>query len=126
MTAETHQQLNEWGATPPAWLNQRTLAGIAEVCALVADAFGITPDALFMRRRGIDQISHARQLAMAILREGKKLPLQTIGQTFGGRDHGTVCHACNAVRDRREMDEDLESLYQSQMPAAKPKITVSK
>ena len=126
MTAETHPQLNEWGATPPVWLNGKTLAVIAEVCAAVAEAFGITPDALFMPRRGIDQISHARQMAMAILREGKKLPLATVGQTFAGRDHGTVCHACLAVRARRERDEDLEALYQAHVMQRAATITARK
>jgi chromosomal replication initiator protein len=33
--------------------------------------------------------------------------LNTIGEAFGGRDHGTVLHACRHVRDRMEVDQHI-------------------
>jgi len=30
-----------------------------------------------------------------------------IGGAFGGRDHGTVLHACRLVKDRMEMDASV-------------------
>jgi chromosomal replication initiator protein len=33
-------------------------------------------------------------------RELTDVPLQTIGQVFGGRNHATVLHACKRVRER--------------------------
>ena len=33
--------------------------------------------------------------------------LNTIGEAFGGRDHGTVLHACRLVKDRMEVDSGV-------------------
>jgi chromosomal replication initiator protein len=33
--------------------------------------------------------------------------LSTIGESFGGRDHGTVLHACRLVKDRMEVDSNV-------------------
>jgi chromosomal replication initiator protein len=42
-------------------------------------------------------IAEARQVAMYLTRTLTKLPLVQIGDEFGGRDHGTVIHACKVV-----------------------------
>jgi chromosomal replication initiator protein len=33
--------------------------------------------------------------------------LSAIGEAFGGRDHGTVLHACRLVKDRMEVDSEV-------------------
>jgi chromosomal replication initiator protein len=33
--------------------------------------------------------------------------LSAIGEAFGGRDHGTVLHACRQVKDRMEVDGNV-------------------
>ena len=33
--------------------------------------------------------------------------LSAIGEAFGGRDHGTVLHACRLVKDRMEIDANV-------------------
>ncbi len=45
-------------------------------------------------------IAEARQVAMYLTRHMVKLPLIQIGEEFGGRDHGTVIHACKVVSQR--------------------------
>ncbi len=45
-------------------------------------------------------IAEARQIAMYLTRHMVKLPLIQIGDEFGGRDHGTVIHACKVVTQR--------------------------
>ncbi|MCB1209633.1 MAG: chromosomal replication initiator protein DnaA [Verrucomicrobiales bacterium] len=45
-------------------------------------------------------IAEARQVAMYLTRQMTKLPLMQIGEEFGGRDHGTVIHACKVVAGR--------------------------
>ncbi|MBE2282348.1 MAG: chromosomal replication initiator protein DnaA [Prosthecobacter sp.] len=42
-------------------------------------------------------IAEARQVAMFLTRTLTKLPLVQIGDEFGGRDHGTVIHACKVI-----------------------------
>jgi chromosomal replication initiation ATPase DnaA len=36
--------------------------------------------------------------------------LNTIGEAFGGRDHGTVLHACRLVKDRMEVDAHVRQV----------------
>ena len=45
-----------------------------------------------------------RQVAMYLARQLTESSLSTIGYAFGGRDHGTVLHACRAMTDRMETD----------------------
>ncbi|MEQ1748603.1 MAG: chromosomal replication initiator protein DnaA [Prosthecobacter sp.] len=51
-------------------------------------------------------IAEARQVAMYLTRHMVKLPLIQIGEEFGGRDHGTVIHACKVIS--RRMSETVE------------------
>ena len=44
-------------------------------------------------------IAEARQVAMYLVRNLTKLPLIQIGEEFGGRDHGTVIHACKVINN---------------------------
>ncbi|MGV3661163.1 MAG: chromosomal replication initiator protein DnaA [Prosthecobacter sp.] len=44
-------------------------------------------------------IAEARQVAMFLVRTLTKLPLVQIGDEFGGRDHGTVIHACKVINN---------------------------
>jgi chromosomal replication initiator protein len=43
--------------------------------------------------------------------------LPEIGESFGGRDHTTVLHACRKIKELRESDsdmyEDYKNLYRS-------------
>jgi chromosomal replication initiator protein len=41
---------------------------------------------------------------MHLARQLTESSLSTIGDAFGGRDRGTVLHACRAVKDRMETD----------------------
>ena len=55
-------------------------------------------------------IAFARQVAMFISRRQTKNSLQDIGEAFGGRDHGTVIHACKTVQARMEKEESLRQV----------------
>jgi chromosomal replication initiator protein len=46
----------------------------------------------------VKAVSEARQYAMFICRELLKMPYESIGREFGGRDHATVLHACRKVK----------------------------
>jgi len=48
-----------------------------------------------------------RQIAMYLARCLTKHSLQDIGDAFGGRDHGTVIHACKAVDNMIEQDAGM-------------------
>ena len=69
----------------------------------VADHFDLRVADILGRRRP-DSIAFPRQVAMYLARTLTESSLSTIGEAFGGRDHGTVLHACRAVTDRMETD----------------------
>ena len=53
-------------------------------------------------RRRTKQIAAPRQIAMFLARELTDASLKDIGYAFGGRDHGTVIHACKQVNKKIE------------------------
>lgn len=55
------------------------------------------------------EIAHARQVAMFLCRELTNFSLPKIGESFGGRDHTTVMHACDKVRSELKKNHDLKS-----------------
>jgi len=48
---------------------------------------------------------------MALARELTNHSLPEIGDAFGGRDHTTVMHACDRVRELRETDRRMGEDY---------------
>ncbi|MGE3312206.1 MAG: chromosomal replication initiator protein DnaA [Limisphaerales bacterium] len=72
----------------------------------VADHFDLRVADILGRRRP-DSIAFPRQVAMYLARTLTESSLSTIGEAFGGRDHGTVLHACRAVTDRMETDSGV-------------------
>lgn len=73
---------------------------------VVAEHFDIRLADMTSHRRPAN-IAMPRQIAMHLARELTKASLKEIGEAFGGRDHGTVIHACKAVAKKTAADEDL-------------------
>ncbi len=69
----------------------------------VADHYQIRHSDMTSKRRP-NNIAIPRQIAMYLARNLTKHSLQEIGDAFGGRDHGTVIHACKAVDNMMEQD----------------------
>ena len=80
--------------------NQLTLETIQK---RVADHYQIRHSDMTSKRRP-NNIAIPRQIAMYLSRTLTKHSLQDIGDAFGGRDHGTVIHACKAVDNMMEQD----------------------
>ena len=74
----------------------------------VADHFQIRHSDMTSKRRP-NNIAIPRQIAMYITRTLTRHSLQEIGDAFGGRDHGTVIHACKAVDNMMEQDASTRS-----------------
>ncbi len=72
----------------------------------VADHFQIRHSDMTSKRRP-NNIAIPRQVAMYLARTLTKHSLQEIGDAFGGRDHGTVIHACKAVDNLMEQDSTM-------------------
>lgn len=76
---------------------------IADVIEVVADYFDFSVDQLKSKRRTQD-LARARQVAMHLARELTGASLNQIGRALGGRDHSTVSHACQTIKDLVEKD----------------------
>jgi chromosomal replication initiator protein len=75
----------------------------------VADHFDLRLADMTSKRRP-EHIAFPRQVAMYLARQLTGGSLNTIGEAFGGRDHGTVLHACRLVKDRMEVDESVRQV----------------
>ncbi|MDI6781247.1 MAG: chromosomal replication initiator protein DnaA [bacterium] len=53
-----------------------------------------------------------RQVAMYLCRNLTTHSLPEIAKEFGGRDHGTVMHACNKIKEQLEKDTSLQYIIQ--------------
>ncbi len=74
----------------------------------VADHFQIRHSDMTSKRRP-NNIAIPRQVAMYLVRNLiPKHSLQDIGDAFGGRDHGTVIHACKAVDNMLSQDAHMK------------------
>jgi chromosomal replication initiator protein len=75
----------------------------------VAEHFDIRLADMASKRRP-ENIAFPRQIAMYLSRQMTENSLNTIGEAFGGRDHGTVLHACRLVKDRMEVDANVRQV----------------
>ena len=75
----------------------------------VAEHFDIRLADMTSKRRP-ENIAFPRQIAMYLSRQMTESSLNTIGEAFGGRDHGTVLHACRLVKDRMEVDANVRQV----------------
>lgn len=82
---------------------------------VVAEHFGLKPNILRARKRSKD-IAYPRQIAMYLARELTDLSLPSIGEEFGGRDHTTVLHACEKIREdisrNPQLAQEIEELIE--------------
>ena len=72
----------------------------------VAEHYDIRLADMTSKRRP-ENIAFPRQVAMYLARQLTENSLASIGDAFGGRDHGTVLHACRQVKDRMEVDANV-------------------
>jgi len=105
MTLETvenllHEILHEEG---------RLTISIEVIQKRVAEHFDIRLADMTSKRRP-ENIAFPRQIAMFLSRLMTASSLSSIGEAFGGRDHGTVLHACRLVKDRMEVDANVRQV----------------
>jgi chromosomal replication initiator protein len=79
---------------------------IEQIQRRVAEHFDVRVADMTSKRRPAS-IAFPRQVAMYLARELTKASLNEIGDAFGGRDHGTVLHACKLVRKRMAEQDSI-------------------
>ena len=80
---------------------------IDSIQKVVAEHFDVRLADMTSRRRPAS-IAFPRQVAMYLSRSLTKGSLMEIGEAFGGRDHGTVIHACKKVSGRVDDEPALK------------------
>ncbi|MDG2061816.1 MAG: chromosomal replication initiator protein DnaA [SAR86 cluster bacterium] len=58
-------------------------------------------------------IARPRQMAMSLAKELTNHSLPEIGDSFGGRDHTTVLHACRKINELRSSSNEIEQDYRN-------------
>ncbi|MFY7878571.1 MAG: chromosomal replication initiator protein DnaA [Lacibacter sp.] len=88
---------------------------------MVCDYFDVSYEKLLQKTRK-REIVQARQITMYLAKTFTKNSLKTIGEHFGGRDHTTVIHSCQTVKDLMDTDslfkESVQELQQKVQLAA--------
>ncbi len=84
-----------------------------EVIKIVAGFYDIEEFIIYEKTRR-KEIVKPRQIAMYLLREDFNISYPTIGQKLGGRDHTTVMHSCekikNALKNDNVLSQEIEQL----------------
>ena len=83
---------------------------IENIQKTVSDYYRIKVSELLSKKR-TRNLTRPRQIAMSLSRELTTLSLPEIGNSFGGKDHSTVIHACKTVNGLRASDTTIEADY---------------
>jgi len=84
----------------------KKLVSVKEVIKKVADLYEIEEASIYEKTRR-KEVVRPRQLIMYILREDFHISYPTIGQKLGGRDHTTVIHSCEKVKNEIKSNPSL-------------------
>lgn len=76
---------------------------ISKIIELVGSTFGVSPEHIKSDKRD-KNIKNARQIAMYIMREITEMSLSEIGEQLGGKNHSTVKHSIEVVREKIDTD----------------------
>ena len=93
---------------------------IETIQKMVCDFFNVPYDKLLEKTRK-REVVQARQITMYLAKMFTKNSLKTIGEHFGGRDHTTVIHSFQTVKDL--MDTDI--LYRESVMELQQKIQLA-
>lgn len=86
---------------------QNMVISIEKIQAEVGNFYGVSLKEIKGAKR-VQNIVHARQVAMYLARELTDNSLPKIGKEFGNRDHTTVMHAYNKIKSMLAEDDNLE------------------
>lgn len=77
-----------------------------EIIKVVADFYNINEESIYEKTRK-KEIIKPRQVTMYILREDFNISYPSIGEKMGGRDHTTVIHSCEKIKNDLKFDNLL-------------------
>ena len=94
---------------------------------LSSSDFAVTPDTIKKRvctyfnikiadlesQKRTKNLAYPRQIAMYFCRNITDMPYAKIGESFGGRDHSTVLHACEKISTDMKTDDSLKTIIKT-------------
>ena len=77
---------------------------IKDIVKIVSDFYSVEEESIYEKTRRKEVIK-PRQVIMYLLREDFSISYPSIGQKLGGRDHTTVIHSCEKIKN--DIKEDV-------------------
>ncbi len=84
----------------------KKLVSTKEIIKKIADFYDIPEESIYEKTRR-KEVVRPRQVIMYILREDFHVSFPTIGSRLGGRDHTTVIHSCEKIKNDLKVDATL-------------------
>jgi chromosomal replication initiator protein len=76
---------------------------VKDLVKIIADFYNIEEESIYNKTRR-KEVVKPRQLIMYILREDFNISYPSIGQKLGGRDHTTVIHSCEKIKNELKIN----------------------
>ena len=91
--------------------HQKRPLTIPQIKRIVSKKLNISIEELASKARTKD-IVQARQIAMYLCREVTNISLLKIGENFGNRDHSTVMHAIDKIKQQVKHNDDVKNIVE--------------
>lgn len=85
--------------------------GVASIKRVVSDYYNLDISVIESKSRK-HEIALARQMSMYLIKRLTNLSLKRIGEAFGGRDHSTVLHSCQAIENYLVTDKTVKAAFE--------------
>lgn len=85
---------------------QKKAVSVQEVVKTIANFYGVEEGSIYEKTRR-KEVVRPRQVIMFLLREDFHISFPTIGEKLGGRDHTTVIHSCDKIKNDLRQDSIL-------------------
>ena len=89
--------------------NQPVPITVERIITEVARTMNVNPEDIRSNKQSAP-ISRARQMAAYVVRNITNLPMKSIGEEFGGRDHTTIVYAIQKVEKQMEKDASFRNM----------------
>lgn len=84
----------------------KKMVSVKDVIKTVADFYNISEASIYEKTRK-KEVVKPRQVIMYILREDLNISYPSIGEKMGGRDHTTVIHSCEKIKEDIKSNQTL-------------------
>lgn len=88
-------------------IKPKRMVAVKDVVKIVSGFYNLDEESVYKKSRK-KEVVRPRQVIMYLLREDYSLPYPAIGEKMGGRDHTTVIHSYEKVREDLKTDHQLE------------------